>query len=284
MKRILLTLSVILCLVLSLNIISTQAETYSGNCGTGVTYTMDTDTGVLTISGTGAMQDYPILADVPWFSYKSDVKTVVIEDGITSIGEQAFGYCENLTEITIPDGVTSIDQFAFEHCSSLKKIEIPDGVTSIGWAMLGNCESLTEVTIPSSVTNIDDHAFNDCNALTDVYFTGSEEEWNEISIGSYNECMTNATIHYNHALKDNNEIEVEYSIENNVISLMCKNIAEDTIIYATMVVGGIVKTVEVNLTDEKGSINIEDNAETVKIFVWESFESMSPLCEAIKVK
>ncbi|MBQ7876284.1 MAG: hypothetical protein IJ316_03250, partial [Clostridia bacterium] len=95
MKRILLTLSVILCLVLSLNIISTQAETYSGNCGTGVTYTMDTDTGVLTISGTGAMQDYPILADVPWFSYKSDVKTVVIEDGITSIGEQAFGYCEN---------------------------------------------------------------------------------------------------------------------------------------------------------------------------------------------
>ena len=74
---------------------------------------------------------------------------------------------------------------------------IPDGITSIGYHAFLNC-SLTSVVIPDSVTSIGNAAFNGCDRLTDVYYTGTEEDWAEISIGSYNYNLTNVTIHYNY--------------------------------------------------------------------------------------
>ena len=113
---------------------------------------------------------------------------------VTSIGNYAFEQCYNLTSVNIPDGVTSIGDSAFEACYSLTSVNIPDGVTSVGCFTFYNCSSLTSVNIPVGVTSIDDYAFYCTDKLSNVLYSGSKEQWNSITIGSYN--FSNATIHY----------------------------------------------------------------------------------------
>ena len=110
----------------------------------------------------------------------SNVKKVVIEDGVTSIGESAFFYCSSLTSITIPDSVTSIGDYAFFNCSSLTSITIPDSVTSIGESAFYGCSSLTSITIPDGVTSIGNTAFSYCSSLTSITIPDSVT-----SIGDY---------------------------------------------------------------------------------------------------
>jgi hypothetical protein len=98
----------------------------------------------------------------------------------------------------IPDSVTSIGDQAFMGCESLTSITIPDSVNSISYGMFSSCTNLISVTIPDSVTSIGGYAFSDCTSLTDVYYTGSEEEWAEINISNNNEYLTDANIHYNY--------------------------------------------------------------------------------------
>lgn len=142
------------------------AETYNGTCGENVTWALDTDTGVLTISGNGDMQNYTDSIDVPWCSQRNNIKSVNIVNGVTSIGNNAFEYCSRLTSITIPDSVTSIGDDAFIGCRSLESIDIPYGVTSIGkWAFSG-CSSLESIFIPETVTEIGYEAFR--SSQTDI--------------------------------------------------------------------------------------------------------------------
>ena len=132
-----------------------------------LTWKLDAD-GTLTISGTGAMKDYN--ADdnpSPATQKKDSVKKVVIEDGVTSIGYEAFSYT-SLKSITIPDSVTSIGESAFSGCCSLTNITIPDSVTCIAYAAFGGCTNLTDITIPDSVTSIGMEVFLGCNSLTSI--------------------------------------------------------------------------------------------------------------------
>ena len=117
-------------------------------------------------------------------------KSTIIPDSVTSIGEYAFAYCSSLTSITIPDSVTSIDNWAFAYCSSLTSITI------LGDSAFSDCSSLTSITIGNSVTYIGEGAFSLCTSLTDVYYSGTEEQWNNISIGSDNYYLESATIHF----------------------------------------------------------------------------------------
>ena len=128
----------------------------------------------------------------------SGCQSTVIPNSVTSIGEFAFGGYDNLTSITIPDSVTSIGNMAFYYCPSLTSITIPDSVTSIGGYAFSVCWSLTSITIPDSVTNIGNRAFEYCDSLKNIYYTGSEEQWNKIDIYRFNEPLLNATIHYNY--------------------------------------------------------------------------------------
>jgi hypothetical protein len=143
------------------------AETYNGTCGAEATWTFDTATGELVISGTGKMANYSSYG-APWYSLRDYIKTVTIEDGVTSIGESAFYCCSSLTSVTIPDSVTSIGSYAFEYCPSLTSVTIPDSVTSIGNEAFAWCSSLTSVSIPDSVTSIGSYAFEYCPSLTSV--------------------------------------------------------------------------------------------------------------------
>ena len=184
----------------------------SGTCGaegdgSNLTWTLDSE-GVLTISGSGGMHDYNSPSSPPWYRSRSMVKSAVIADGVTSIGEWAFFVCRSLTSVTIPDSVTRIGKGAFSECTSLTSVTIPDGVTSIGKETFCNCGSLTSVTIPNSVTSIGWYAFYNCMSLAYVYYAGSEAQWKAISISSAgNNNLLTANIHYNyvshtHSYKD----------------------------------------------------------------------------------
>ena len=170
----------------------------SGTCGaegngSNLTWTLDSE-GVLTISGSGDMYNYGSSDfSAPLDGSRSRVKSVVIADGVTSIGEYAFFYCESLTSVTIPDSVTSIGKYAFFCCTSLTSVTIPDSVTSIGRFAFSNCTSLTSVTIPDSVTSIGEYAFYYCKSLTSMTIPDSVTS---ISSSTFASCtsLTSVTI------------------------------------------------------------------------------------------
>ena len=126
------------------------------------------------------------------------VTDLVIPDSVTEIGDYAFLGCSSLTSVTIPDSVTYIGAGAFRSCSSLTSIVIPDSVTSIGGGAFYGCSSLTSIVIPDSVTKIGVSAFDGCSSLTTVNYKGTQEQWGQISIYSYNDDLESATINYNY--------------------------------------------------------------------------------------
>ncbi len=162
----------------------------------------------------------------------SKLTSVTIPDSVTSIGNHAFYHCTSLTSVTIPDSVTSIGEMAFCGCSKVKQIAIPDSVTEIGrgafWGCpiteltIGKsvksigaeafraCTALKSITIPVSVTSIGASAFYACSALKDVYYLGSKEQKNNLSIEKDNSPLINAEWHYHTAHEwDNGVITVE---------------------------------------------------------------------------
>ena len=157
-----------------------------GTCGDNLSWILNPD-GELVIDGTGDMTDYSSSSNAPWYSKRSKIKSVTIGNSITSIGSYAFDDCAGLTNITIPDSVTSIGDSAFYKCTGLTSVTIPDGVTSIGSYAFYSCTGLTSVTIPDSVTSIGNYAFCGCNNLSTTYYTGTPEQWRDISIGSNND-------------------------------------------------------------------------------------------------
>jgi hypothetical protein len=140
--------------------------TASGTCGANLTWTL-TDEGKLTISGTGDMYSY-LMVFSPWYNNKTSIKTVIIENGVTSIGDGAFSDCTGLTSVNIPNSVTSIGADTFFKCTGLTSVEIPDSVTSIGGGAFSYCTGLTSVNIPNGVTSIGSYTFYSCTGLTSV--------------------------------------------------------------------------------------------------------------------
>ena len=140
----------------------------SGTCGENLTWTLDSD-GVLTISGTGKMTNYSSsYYSIPWSSNRSAIKTVIIENGVTSIGNYAFYYCKSLTSVTIGNSVTSIGYSAFRYCTSLTSVTIPDSVTSIGNYAFSYCTNLASITILNPACEIYDRA-DTIDAGTTIY-------------------------------------------------------------------------------------------------------------------
>ena len=136
----------------------------TGQCGENIYWIFDKNTGLLTISGSGQMDNNRNSEDSPFYN-STLIKTVVIENGVTSIGDYVFYGCTGLTSITIPDSVISIGDDAFNRCTGLTGITIPDSVTCIGSRAFHCCSGLTSIIIPDSVTSIGAIAFLGCFAL-----------------------------------------------------------------------------------------------------------------------
>ena len=165
----------------------------SGTCGDNLTW--DLTDGVLTISGTGEMEDYSYFsnsyAPAPWYSYCKSIKIANIENGVTSIGSSAFSNCSGLTSIEIPNSVTSIENWAFEGCTGLTSVTIPNSVISIGYSAFSGCSGLTSIEIPNSVTSIGDYAFSLCIGLTSVTIPNSVTS---IGNGAFSGCSSLTSI------------------------------------------------------------------------------------------
>lgn len=147
-----------------------QAAVYSGNCGangSNLTWSFNTSTAKLTISGTGAMANYSTSSRAPWYTYRASFTTITIANTVTSIGDDAFYMCANVTSVSIGTGVTSIGNSAFYNCTSLTSVTIPNGVTTIGNYAFCNCTHLASFSIPSNVTTIGSYAFSR-TALTSI--------------------------------------------------------------------------------------------------------------------
>ena len=141
------------------------AETYTGTTG-GCSWSLNTSTGILTISGNGAIGDYTSGKQLPWYNYTSSIKTVTIQSGVTRIGSWSMVDMPNILSVTIPNTVTSIGDHAFSY-SPIKSISIPSSVGTIEEYAFANTE-LTSITIPSSVTTIKNGAFVGCDELTSI--------------------------------------------------------------------------------------------------------------------
>ncbi len=166
----------------------------SGTAGGNITWTLENK--ILTISGTGDIEDYSLVTERPWNEALNFADTVKINEGVTGIGKNAFSYA-NYKSVTIPSSVKSIGDNAFCFCIKLTNIVIPNGVTSISSAAFDFCGGLLSVTIPDSVTSIGSKAFRDCLNLKDVYYSGSQEKWGHIKIDDGNDALKGAAIHYN---------------------------------------------------------------------------------------
>lgn len=146
MNRISFILTVIVLFIAGyhISIIYAAEDVAAGDCGWDMTWVLNSD-GVLTISGEGDMWDFS--DSTPWKFYTRDIYEVTLEDGVESIGKNAFFGCTRLEKITIPDSMKSIKTEAFLMCSSLKSIEIPANVTDIALLAFDDCSSLEEITV-----------------------------------------------------------------------------------------------------------------------------------------
>lgn len=168
-------LSMILALSMMLTILPVNAITAlaaNNSCGANLTYeltqnTDDPDTYTLTIRGEGAMYDYSS-STVPWNAQKSKITSVVIENGVTSIGNNAFEDCSALKKLDIPQSVTEIGSKAFRGCSALTSLALPETVNRIGNTAFQGCSNLETINIPSGVKLIEKDTFHGCEKLNDV--------------------------------------------------------------------------------------------------------------------
>lgn len=377
MKKRIVSLMLALCMLTMLvPCVYAEIKT-SGTCGKdgdNITWVFEDDT--LTINGSGEMKDWNDSYYLPWHDLEYRIKSVVIENGITSIGDYAFSLY-NLTNVEIPDSVTSIGNYAFDSCG-LENIEIPDSVTTIGerafsycnfqnieipnsvtsigdYAFYGSkikniklsnklttlcmdmflncgslenvdipdsvnviergafqnsaiqsvklppnlskidihvfhgCSNLKSIEIPDSVTSIGAMAFYICDSLTDVYYEGSEEEWNKIDISSVdNDALLNATIHYNSIGTNPPEI-VDTPTVTTSGNTYKFDIQLNNVQYSSSLITAVYKDgrmVNMSVTpletgDTKKSVTVTaDSADTAKVFIWGDLGRLTPLCES----
>lgn len=172
----------------SLTALTDEGKSMSGKCGDNLTWVLN-DEGTLTVSGTGAMYEGTFVSGLPWHD-RTDIKSVIINEGVKDIGRGAFENCNNLSSVIIPDSVTSIHMDSFRGCSNLTSINLSDNITAIGaWAFCGS--GLTTLTIPGSVICGDDEFFADCPNLKDVII---KDGFTTIGFCNFSRCQSLTTV------------------------------------------------------------------------------------------
>ncbi len=214
-------LSAIICaLIFVLSTPVAFAASYSGTCGNNARWSIDTLTGTLTISGTGATDSYSFNSAPSWDSYQSYIKSVVIENGITSVGDclfynggsgfkykklesvnlgnitsigsYAFRNCKALSLVTGTDHVTTVGEYAFKGCNSLKNINL-NAVISINNGAFSECDSLEYINLLSTLTTVGSSAFQGCDSLKSITVPQSVRK---IGARAYADCPAVLTVSF----------------------------------------------------------------------------------------
>ena len=146
----------------------------SGTCGANLTWRLD-KLGVLTVSGTGQMTDFD-MSTQPWKANRDDIVSVVIENGVSSLGDYVFYSHKNLTKVSFSNSVTRIGKYAFEYCP-LTVLSLPDSLISIDNGAFFQCNSLTDVTIPANVSSIGFAPFGYCGSLKTISVSGGNTSY-----------------------------------------------------------------------------------------------------------
>lgn len=222
----------------------------SGSCGANATFALDFSTGVLTISGTGAMTDYSTSDSnrSPWYKYNSYITDIVVSSGITALGNAAFANCDVET-CTIPASVTNfvtqcffgakvnklyyggtlsqwcnitrgtnnphpVTQKFYINSSEITSLTIPS-ITSLTAKAFMNMKGITAVTIPASITTIGADAFSGCSNIANVYYQGSLAQWCAINFSNdqeANPAFNGASLHIDDSDIDDGAVFVKDAI------------------------------------------------------------------------
>lgn len=161
-----------------------EDSTKNEKCGDNLTWLIKDD-GTLLISGTGDMYNYDGIHEAPWYIRHVEIKSIVLENGVTSIGDYAFLGCDTTTNVSIPDSITSVGNSSFMCCNSIKRIDIPNSVTHIGHWAFAYCRSLKWIIISDNVKDIDSHTFTNCTNLVSVKLGYNVES---IGNNAFSEC------------------------------------------------------------------------------------------------
>lgn len=154
-----------------------------GTCGNGVSWMLDVKTGMMTISGSGAMEDYESPEEAPWHELCGLIKGVTVEEGVTKIGDYAFLGCAELSETSLPSTLEVMGVYCFSKCA-LREVVIPDRVRLICAKAFEANEDLERVTLPAAVRSIDMKAFNQNPKLKQVIYGGTKSRWDQIRISA----------------------------------------------------------------------------------------------------
>lgn len=162
--------------------VETVAE--QGNDGS-LSWTL-TDKGTLTISGSGDMRNFTQTDRPKWEEKKLQINAVVVENGVTSIGNYAFNKNsseQNIVSVSIPGSVQNIGDYAFYNCTNLLSVTIPEGVKSIGTYAFMTCSGLKYIDFPSTITTVGDGAFQLCSEIYSIRFKPGNETVSEVRMG-----------------------------------------------------------------------------------------------------
>ena len=219
----LIVIFVVMATLLCLNGIPAFAEEIlTGACGETLSWSLDLETETLTISGEGPMKDYTS-GSTPWKQYANQIKTVVVQEGVTTIGCRAFSGLRVLTDVSLPQSLRSIGECGFINCTSLEQIRlndglqrlergvfygcstlqilaIPDTVTYLGESLCDGCISLTQVTLGSGLQCIDQWAFATCenlayNEFDNALYLGTADNPYFALISTKDDAITSCQIH-----------------------------------------------------------------------------------------
>ncbi len=155
------------------------AELRSGSCGEALTWTFDPDSGLLTISGSGAMTEFQnteLTRQSPWYSFRSEIQELRVEEGVTTLCSDAFESCEHLRTVRFPSSLRRIGWGVFYACEALESAVFPEGLETLGAYAFGRCKALRSVSLPDTLTDLQWQCFYQCSSLESVRLPAGLEE------------------------------------------------------------------------------------------------------------
>ena len=250
-------------------------------CGVATYWTFDETTGKLTVSGSGGIFDFDTDNKAPWHSFKDQITTVEIRNGVSYIGEDAFFECRNLTSVTLPDTLVSIGGNAFAYCRKLSQVNFPFGLENIGWqafvrtaltqvelpdtlwliqgCAFAGCEQLTYVKLPKALVDVGEEVFRGCTALTTVVMP-KMSDLESLNTGLFLDCdgLTNVDF-------------VSTSLIGNRMFAACDGLTELTFPAHTWVIGQLAFNWCVNLR----TVTIHENIYWIQEAAFANCESLN---------